>query len=475
MTYPAPNHLPNMPNGMGYAETPGLEKGSPLSRWAFMFVIFYICILLAQPQNRFLFFYPFRIAMLSMALAMGLHFFSCVQDNRPLIRFGPGTIIGCLLMFFGLISQYFGPLQPNTSWGAAIDTLIKGCILLILIEAMAFNVYRVWVIPAMVMIATLWWVKAGLRLGTAGATWMGDRMMGPHVSLVQNPNAFAYMFCIMLPIYLFFYHTTDNKYLKAFFMFMTLSAVYSILNTGSRTGVVVLVFMAAFLIWKYFWHHKVTLVIGSVAVFMIFGAVGAMNVERFKTIPASARSFFSGEEADITQAVGADEHSAIARRIKNQHSWRLIMEYPVLGAGMHPDHRLFEEHYQHAAGEVHNELLKAGIQMGFVGMGLYIAMLAFMFFGAWKIQRATAGWWPAMSNLGWTFKMMALAIIVGGQFSVLPWTPVHFLLLGSVSALYLNLQAMGVLNPSVMPPAHQSVSSTPGMPPVHARAGVVQG
>lgn len=469
----APN-LPHMPNGMNYSQTPGLEKGSPLSRWAFMFLLFYICVLLTQPQNRFLFFHPFRPAFLSMVVAMGVHFFACMQDKRPLIRFGPGTVIALLLMFFGLLSQYFGPLQPNTSWNSGIDTLIKGCIVLILLEATAFNIYRVWVIQAMIMIATLWWVKGGLRLGSAGAAWVGDRMMGPNVSLVQNPNAFAYMFCILLPVYLFFYHQSKHIYSKCFFLFLALTAVYSILNTGSRTGIVVLAILSIFLVWRYFWKHKGTLIVGAAAIVVILGMIGGTNIERFKTIPESIRAFFSDEEPELAMVTDVDEHSAVARRIKNQHTWRLIQEYPFLGGGMQPDHRLFEEHYQHAAGEVHNELLKAGYQMGFVGMGLYIAMLAVMFFGAWKIQRATSTWWPAMSNLAWTYKLMAVAIIVGGQFAVLPWTPVHFILLGSISALLLNLSALGVLNRDTTY-SWQPIPSTPAVPPAHARTGVVHG
>ncbi|GEM_PF-564031 len=474
MTSLATNHLPEIPGGLDYTQPPELERGSPLSRWAFTFVLFYICVMLTQPQNRFLFFHPFRPAMLSMVAAMGLHFMACLQDNRPLIRMGPGTIIGLLLMVFGLLSNFVGPLQTHSGWNPGIDTLIKGCIVLILVEALAFNIYRVWVIYATIAIATLWWVKAGLRLGSAGAYWAGDRVMGPNVSLVQNPNAFAYFFCIMLPVYLFFYHQSRNKYVKGFFLFLTFAALYSILNTGSRTGVVVLFFLSLFLIWRYFWKYKLTLLLGAAGVVIVFGMVGALNVERFRTIPDSARAFFMGGEPDLSTVQGADEHSAVARRIKNRHTWNLIKEYPILGAGMWPNHRLFEAHYVHAGGVVHNELLMAGYQMGVFGMGLYTAMLAVMFFGARKIQMATSGWWPAMSNLAWTYKLMAVTIIVGGQFAVLPWSPIHFVLLGSVSALLLNLSALGVLEESAGY-MHQPAPSIPALNPVQARTASFHG
>lgn len=54
------------------------------------------------------------------------------------------------------------------------------------------------------MMATLWWIKGGVRLSMSGATYAGDRLLGPASSLVENPNAFAYMMCVFIPLYLFF-------------------------------------------------------------------------------------------------------------------------------------------------------------------------------------------------------------------------------------------------------------------------------
>ena len=78
----------------------------------------------------------------------------------------------------------------------------------------------------------------------------------------------------------------------------------------------------------------------------------------------------------------------------------------------------------------------AGRQMGFVGMGLYVALLSILFFFGWRIQIVTAEWWPSISDLAWTFKMQALVFMVGGAFSPLPWNAPELILVGSVSSLW---------------------------------------
>lgn len=430
---------PNASSSLTPVSTP-----SALSRWSFIFLLWHICIHFTQPQNRFLFLYPFRIAQLTILIALGLHIFACMQDRQPILRMGVATRIALVLIVFGLLSQYFGPFQTSTAWNGYIDQLTKSAIVLILIEASAVTIYRVWAIPATIAIASLWWVKAGIRLSAAGATYSGDRIMGAAVSMIENPNAFAYFFSIVLPIYLYFFQQYPRKIYKLFFLFLTLCGLYSIFNTGSRTGIVVLVVLLIFLLPKYFRYHKAALSLSGVVVFFLLGAVGQMNMERFKSIPESFKSFVKGEEVSLAKAAeeGGDEHSAVERRLKNADTWALIKEHPLFGVGMNPNESLYAGSFPQATGQVHNEMLMAGRQMGFIGIGLYFSILGVIFVYGLKIQRYAKGWWPAMADLGWTFKLQAVGILVGGSFNPMPWNIFTFVLCGTVSALWLNLRAM---------------------------------
>jgi hypothetical protein len=405
-----------------------------MNLWAFRFVLWYICILLVQPQNRFLFLWPLRIAYTSFLIAMGLHVFSCMEDGRPIVRIGPGTVLALLLLFFATISLHVGAYQPSAAWNPHYDIIVKNCLLLIMIEAMARTVERVWAVQMAALLSTLWWIKGGLRLSNQGATFGGDRLWSVAVSLVDNPNGFAYMMCIFLPLYLYAYESSTKKWLKIAFLACALSAVWIIFETGSRTGLVTLIAIGVFLFPRYGRHNIKSLLAIGAAVALLYPMVGEGNKARFRTIPESMLSFLGLAEEKPRGDLSQDEQSADERKRKNIDTWELIKAYPTFGIGINGMDSKIAERFPSATGQVHCEILMAGRQMGIIGMGLYLGFVSTIFFGGWWI-RVNSQHWPAVRNLGWTFQVQGLAIAVGGYFCPIPWTPVHLMLAGSASAL----------------------------------------
>jgi hypothetical protein len=443
------------------------------SRLAFLFLLFYVAVGMTQPHNRFLFLYPFKLAQLCFILGAGFHLLSVMNEEKPLIRLGPATILCLILMPWGLIAQYYGPLVTDTSWNGMIDQIIKSGLAVILLEATALNIYRIWAVYATILISTLWWLKAGMRLGAAGATISGDRIMGPAVSMVENPNAYAYFTCVTILVYLYFYQQHPKKLFRYAFLGMALVSVWIVLQTGSRSGFLVLIAAGLFVLPKYGGKYKVALLVAAVASPLLLGTVGAMNIERFKTIPDSIRSFLSGEQLNLDQAAaeGADAHSAVERKLKNRDTWRVIRRYPIIGTGMKANDGLYADDETYARGMVHNELLQAGRQMGFPGMAMYLAMITILFNRGLKVERYARGWWPAMADLGWTMKLQAMIIFVGGQFNVLPWNTYTMVLMASASALWMNLQEgrLSVDGEAGLPvtagPAKAPAAETPSVAP----------
>ena len=406
-----------------------------MSLWAFRFLLWYICILLVQPQNRFPFLWPLRIANLSFLIATGLHVMGCLESRRPLLRIGPGTALALALLFFATLSQHFGAYQVSPAWNPWLDIIVKNSLLLIMVEAMATSVERVWAVQMTSLFCTLWWVKGGLRLSAMGATYSGDRLMGAAVSLIENPNGFAYMMCVFLPLYLYAYQQAPKKWQKWFFLACGLMAVYIVFQTGSRTGLVILIVMGAFLLPHYGRKHLRALAIIVVALAFIFPLTGEQNIERFRTIPQSIRSFLGGEyEEEETGFLSQDEQSARDRSLKNKHAWGLIQQNLLFGIGVNPDETKIPEQYEHAGGQVHCEILMAGRQMGVIGMSLYAGFIGVIFIGGDWVRRHSRNW-PAVRDLGWTYEVQAVAFAVGGFFSPSPWNPVMMMLAGSVSAL----------------------------------------
>jgi len=409
-----------------------------MNLWAFRFMLWYICILLVQPQNRFTFLWPLHIADLSFIAGLGLHILSSMELRRPIVRLGPATILALTLLFFAALSQQFGVYQRSPGWNNYLKMIVNNSLLLILIEAMAISVERVWAVQMTVLFGTLWWVKSGLRLSQAGATYAGDRLMGAGISLIENPNSFAYMMCVFLPLYLYAFQQARRKWIKMFFLGCALSAVYIIFQTGSRTGLVTLIAMGIFLLPHYGRSHKKALAAILVALLLIFPLTGEKNMERFRTIPQSIASFFSSEDEENRYSMNQDEKSADERSRKNRDTWGLIKEHLIFGVGVNPDYGRFVAEFPMATGQVHCEILMAGRQMGLIGMSMHLGFLSIIFFGGWWC-RLNAQDWPAVRDLGWTFQVQAIALAVGGSFNPLPWHPPLMLLAGSASAL------MGVL------------------------------
>ena len=411
-----------------------------MSLWAFRFLLWYVCILLVQPQNRFTFLWPLKIADLSFISAVALHALSCLEARRPIVRMGPATLLAFALLFFAALSQHFGIYQISSAWNSYLDLIVKNSLLLIMVEAMASTAERVWAVQMTTLFCTLWWVKGGLRLSAMGATYSGDRLMGAAVSLIENPNGFAYMMCVFLPLYLYAYQQAPKKWQKWAFLACALAAVWIVFETGSRTGLVTLIAMSALLLPYYGKNHFRALAIIGVALGLLFPLTGEKNKERFRTIPQSVAAFFSAEEEDPNKPMTQDELSADDRQQKNKQTWEIIKENLIFGLGINPDVSSYVERFPHAPGQVHCEILMAGRQMGLIGMGMYLGFISVIFFGGWWVK-LNAAHWPAVRDLGWTFQMQAVAIAVGGFFSPLPWHAPMMMLAGSTSALVCILKA----------------------------------
>lgn len=205
---------------------------------------------------------------------------------------------------------------------------------------------------------------------------------------------------------------------------------------------VTLIALAVFLIPHYMRNRWKSLLLGVVAIAILYSMASEGNKRRFRTIPQSILSFImpASEESDFQGSMAQDAHSAQERSAKNRGTWALIKAYPIFGVGVNPNPALYSERFPMTTGQVHCEILMAGRQMGFIGMGIYAGLVGVIFFGG-RWVRLNAQHWPAVRDLGWTFQMQGLATAIGGYFCPLPWLPPMMMLAGSASALVSILKA----------------------------------
>ena len=395
--------------------------------------------MIVQPQVRFPVFQSMRIANLCMLIAGGLHILAVLQEGKPLIRWGPATKIGAALFLAMYLSMLMGPLNSAIYWWhPVVEGSGKFILTMVLIEAMAYNTKRVWAVMATLGISSLWWMKAGYRLAAVGASFRGDRLMGPATGLTTDPNAFAYLVCLLIPLYLYLGKYTTNKWVGWGYRAMSLLCVYIIFETGSRSGFVALIIMGLFLAIHFWRTQKMLIFLIPIGIVCIMPFVNPSNRERVLSIKQSVNSFVYGK-TEVQGTMSQDEHSAYERRMKSKQSWELVKRYPVFGTGVVADQSRFPEDLPYTRGLVHCEILRAGVEMGWIGMLLYAGMVGIVIIGGWRIYRVSRGW-IEKGEIAWTLFAQGVTIAVAGYFSPIPWGPVTMILCGATGALVMNVK-----------------------------------
>ncbi len=412
------------------------SSGANLGLWAFRFVLWYICIYLVQPQHRFPFLIPFRIANTAFIAALGLYFVYCAMTKQRLFHGGASSKFAVVLLSLAIIANMLGAYKVQVKWGGELDVIVKNCAVVFLLEALLTSVQRIYGTLLTVCIASLWWFKAGVRGMQQGGTYELDRIMGPAVGLVQGPNEFGVFMSALVPLLLAMFLLVEGKsQIKWLFLAGALTALFVVLETGSRTGLLCLMLLGLLIFPRLAARKASALLI--IAVAAIFAATGIKegNRERLRTLPSAVRSFFQGTPDKPYEEMNRDERSAEDRRQKDLATWKLIRDNPVFGAGPDAADWAYPEEYSAAQGVVHNEFLMAGRQMGYPGMALMIAMYSWIILGSWGVQRRMKVVWPELSSLAWGMKVMACLLFFGGLFSTSVWNIVLMVLLVCTSRL----------------------------------------
>lgn len=376
-----------------------------------------------------------HIADISFASAILFHVLAVAQEGDRMIRWGIASKLAVALLVLATVSLYMAPFQTRHDFNS-METIWKQVALILLVEATATSVERVWAVLTTIAIATLWWMKAGFRLAAAGESFRGDRLMGPAVGLMDDPNAFAYMVVIIIPLHMYLSKFTTSKWVGKAYLAMVMLAVYIVIETGSRSGFVAMLVMALLIVIHHWKRQKVNIILAVLGVVLIIPFTSQSNLDRVLSLGDSFRSFVLGETKDPDRGMTQDEQSSLERRMKNKDTLRLIKNYPVLGAGVSANQSLHASEYPHAVGIVHCEILRAGYQMGIGGMVIYGSIIAVIIAFGWKLY-IYYGDWVEMREMAWTLFAAGVTVSVAGFFGSFPWNPMTLTYCALVSSLML--------------------------------------
>ncbi|MCS6778160.1 MAG: putative O-glycosylation ligase, exosortase A system-associated [Geminicoccaceae bacterium] len=241
-------------------------------------------------------------------------------------------------------------------------------------------------------------LKGGLFvLATGGA----HQVLGPYPSLMADNNGIALALVMVLPLFVFLYETSRGFWLRAALAAAAGLIAIAVLGTWSRGGLLALVAMALVL-W---WHSKAKLplaLLGATAGLVLVAVLPEAWFAKMSTI-------------DEYQ----EDASAQLRFTAWEYAWNVALASPIFGGGF----KVFVlNNIRHGAGG-HSDYLNAHSiyfevlgELGFVGLALFLAIIASAFLIAGRLMRLERERpeYRDLARLGAALRVSLVGYAVGG-------------------------------------------------------------
>lgn len=241
-------------------------------------------------------------------------------------------------------------------------------------------------------------LKGGLFvLATGGA----HQVLGPYPSLMADNNGIALALVMVLPLFVFLYETTRSFWPRAALVAGAGLIAIAVLGTWSRGGLLALV-ATALVLW---WHSKARLplaLLGAAAGLVLLSVLPDAWFAKMSTI-------------DEYQ----EDASAQLRFTAWEYAWNVALTSPIFGGGF----KVFVlNNIRHGAGG-HSDYLNAHSiyfevlgELGFLGLALFLAILATAFSIAGRLMRLEreGSERRELARLGAALRVSLVGYAVGG-------------------------------------------------------------
>ena len=313
-------------------------------------------------------------------------------------------------------SQALHPQPALVMWTTLMKTLLLAFLIPVLFHRAQDLRRLLWVL---VLSLAFYGVKGGLWILLTGGV---DRVWGPPDSYVADNNSIAVALVMTIPLMYYLQITTPHRSVRYGLAAAMLLCGVAVLGTYSRGALLAVSAMMAFLWWK--GRHKFpVLALAAVVLPLVLSLMPEKWYERMATI------------AEYHQ-----ERSAAQRLNAWATMWNLAGDRPVVGGGFVVDTAEVYARYSpdqsfkpHVAHSIYFQALG---EHGFVGLGLYIFVLAAFWIAAAQAARIAA----SRSELSWVrdqslaMQVSLIGFAVGGAFLSLVNFDVPYYLIGVVAA-----------------------------------------
>jgi probable O-glycosylation ligase (exosortase A-associated) len=360
------------------AETPAAtwsDAGEAVGgRLAFASLVAFTLILFTAPQERIPALAALRIALLAGVTAFISYWVDRMLTTRP----APPRSLEVRLVY-ALVAWAVLTL-PLSLWpGGSVETLneyVKAVLVFWLIGATLLTVGRLRLMAWTLSLASMPLAVTAI-LNYGAGVYDDGRVTGYQSGIAENPNDLALTLNIVLPLTAALLWSARTLFTRLALVGIIALNAAGVVVTFSRGGFLTLLVIIALLTLRLLRGRGV---MAGVAVLVALLAAMPLLPEGYLDRLAT----IGDVESDPTGS--------------SQDRWRdttaaagLLLEHPVMGVGLGQDVLALNEVRGETWKNVHNIYLQYGVDLGLIGMGLFVAMLVFSIRGARRVEREGRG------------------------------------------------------------------------------------
>lgn len=347
------------------AITGSIDDRTNVSYWA---VIAFTFVLLIAPQTYISALAPFRIALLSAAVAILTHALHCAKNHRPVIEVDPALRVLFYFLLWTVLTIPFSK-WPGGSVSFLLELFLKTVILFTLLTQVIDTPGKLKGISIALALMTI--PLAGntvINLVTGAYEVDGSRVAGYGANLTANPNDMALMLNLLLPICISVARNATSRTQRAFFFMTSGLVILGVISTFSRAGFLTLVTIGLCYGWSLNRKYR--------SIFLPLIMIVALT-----TVPLLPSNYVA-RLSTITNIENDATGSAQVRLNDMKSALRHSLSHPIIGAGVGLNQLAMNDVRGETWTEIHNVFLQILVELGAPGLILFLIFY-------WRSFRAT--------------------------------------------------------------------------------------
>jgi probable O-glycosylation ligase (exosortase A-associated) len=352
------------------ADDAPVDSRAAHGRFAFGALLAFTFVLVFSPQSWLPALAPLRLAFVAALAAVVGHVVDRVRHRdagTPALEF---VIAGVLVAW--AIGTVPLSLWPGGSVNQLLDLYLKSIVVFWLLGRVVNTPHRLYRLAWTLSVLSVPIALTGLRNYFAG-DFIRNRIVGYTSGLAGNPNDLALTLDIILPLTLALLAGARSVWGRCAAALIAVISIGGIIVTFSRGGFLAL---GAILILSTVWmlrRRPMVALAGVVAIALAGPMVLPQGyIERVSTA------------LDVD---GDPTHSAQERLNDMNVALEIIQEHPIVGTGLGTDALAMNAVRGKQWRKVHDVYLEYGVDLGLVGLGLFVWLLGSSIRTAWRVER----------------------------------------------------------------------------------------